>query len=448
MKGRAIVIMAAVWFLSSPSMLLAFSVGQISVESYVGEKFRAEIPLNLGGSERLEDVVVLLGHEKDYSILGAKRPGFIDGLKVSKSEDGRIRLTSEQVMKEPTFDLIVKTSLYGGTILERYTIHLPERLPPLNVVTLEPKSKNPSLLKESLPKGVPTVELETRPIPKEQPRLAKDRLQKYGPVKNGETLFKVARQITRSNQDLGKIVVILWQANRDRFIGQNMNGLKEGAYLDIPPMLQEKLATISSAEATRAIQDQGTEWTQIKVAERDLKKGAILVERSPKKPASAIERDLKKGAKIVERNLGKGAKIVEVDLKNPAKIEQAQSLQGAPQQKPDKNQLPSQQEVALKEEPEAEKVLALETKIRQLEMSLADKVQRLEKELDEAVRKKFLDENTPKATSFAPSQQVELILQLDEMKQKVTLLSSLLVAESALLLGLALFFFKKREIGK
>ncbi len=57
----------------------------------------------------------------------------------------------------------------------------------------------------------------------------------YGPVKQGDTLVRIAKNIVLpAGASLNQMLVALHRANRDAFFGNNMNQLKTGPILRIP----------------------------------------------------------------------------------------------------------------------------------------------------------------------------------------------------------------------
>ena len=53
-------------------------------------------------------------------------------------------------------------------------------------------------------------------------------------VKQGDTLARIARQVKPADMSLDMMLVALYRANPDAFIGNNMNRLKSGQILSVP----------------------------------------------------------------------------------------------------------------------------------------------------------------------------------------------------------------------
>ena len=77
----------------------------------------------------------------------------------------------------------------------------------------------------------------------------------YGPVKQGDTLGGIAKDIVLpSGASFNQMLVALHRANPDAFIDGNMHQLKAGPVLKIPD--SNEIAAISPAEANQEVQVQ------------------------------------------------------------------------------------------------------------------------------------------------------------------------------------------------
>ncbi|MEO5596515.1 MAG: FimV/HubP family polar landmark protein [Lysobacteraceae bacterium] len=78
-------------------------------------------------------------------------------------------------------------------------------------------------------------------------------------VMRGDTLSRVATQ-TRPDVSLNRMMIALQRANPDAFISQNINLLKSGSVLRIPP--NEEAQTLSADESNLLVQQQVESWRQ------------------------------------------------------------------------------------------------------------------------------------------------------------------------------------------
>lgn len=139
-------LLLAIFVLGSASWAFGFSFGGIQVRSGFGDRFDAEIELNVEGDE----VEVALGDEADYKRLELDRRDIIDRLDIVlplKERGGKkiIRVVSETPLFFPSFHLVVRATHYGGTLLKMYliTVDFKQSLA-LNVQGAKKKSALPS----------------------------------------------------------------------------------------------------------------------------------------------------------------------------------------------------------------------------------------------------------------------------------------------------------------
>jgi type IV pili sensor histidine kinase/response regulator len=84
------------------------------------------------------------------------------------------------------------------------------------------------------------------------------RFHTYGPVKPGETLSRISIALGLHGMTLDQHMVQLYQANPDAFYN-NMNGLKVGVMLSIPPA---DLKVMSVREAIQFVDEHHRRWKQ------------------------------------------------------------------------------------------------------------------------------------------------------------------------------------------
>jgi len=106
----------------------------------------------------------------------------------------------------------------------------------------------------------------------------------YGPVKNGETLFKIAKknQIESDSVSVEQLSLAIFNLNPDAFISGNMNLLKKGVLLNIPDA--ETSIETSSSDAKVQIRNHlhalkviRVDAKQLKIAKQKAKKDEQLV---------------------------------------------------------------------------------------------------------------------------------------------------------------------------
>ncbi len=121
-----LVFLFAFWMLCAvlPANVSAFSFGDIDIQSNFGERFNAELDLILEGEGKVD---VQIGSEEDYRRLELNRPRIIDNLVIEKTvqlQGGRkvIRVVSKRPLFYPSFNLVMRGTHDGGTVIENYLV--------------------------------------------------------------------------------------------------------------------------------------------------------------------------------------------------------------------------------------------------------------------------------------------------------------------------------------
>lgn len=83
---------------------------------------------------------------------------------------------------------------------------------------------------------------------------------RYGPVESGESLSLIAQELQRQFPDLSiySIMKVLFEENQSAFINNNINGLMQGAVLDIGDL--NAIRSVDAAEAKVFFSNQVAEW--------------------------------------------------------------------------------------------------------------------------------------------------------------------------------------------
>ncbi len=111
-------------FAALPATVWGFSFGDIDIKSNFGERFNAELDLILEGEGKVD---VQIGSEEDYRRLEIDRPRIIDNLAIEKTiqlQGGRkvVRVVSKRPLFYPSFNLVLRGTHDGGTVIENYLV--------------------------------------------------------------------------------------------------------------------------------------------------------------------------------------------------------------------------------------------------------------------------------------------------------------------------------------
>ncbi len=104
-----------------PREASALGLGEIVVKSSYNKGFVAEIPVFLDQGET--ELKAAVGTQADYNMIQIGRPAFIDGLSITveNGASGKVVVVrSKDPITQPSFNLIVRATASGGTVLENY----------------------------------------------------------------------------------------------------------------------------------------------------------------------------------------------------------------------------------------------------------------------------------------------------------------------------------------
>ncbi len=273
----------------------ALGLGQLSMKSALDEPLVAEIELLAVEAAERGTIEASLAPVEEFAKAGVGRPQHLGAITfaVASRPDGRtfIKLTTEESLREPFLHFLVQVEWSGGRLLREYTALLD---PPLYakgpapavtaptvsapVVTPAPEPAAP-VAEPAAPSAVavsPVSELLGPPIVEQgvpldlradvaAPTAPMAVAQQIGPTQRGDSLWVLASRL-KQQMDLSEyqIMLALLRENPEAFIENNMNRLKRGRVLKVPP--RETVSAIPLAEATRDYAVQLEQWQEYKSA--------------------------------------------------------------------------------------------------------------------------------------------------------------------------------------
>jgi pilus assembly protein FimV len=279
-RATATAIAAAVAALGASSAW-ALSLGRMAVQSSLGEPLRAEIDVTSITAEEASSLRVRVAPPEAYRAAGVDYNAALPSAQVSlqRRADGRsyLRVTSDRAIQEPFVDVILELNWASGRLVREFTLLVD---PPITSTARAPAPApvSPSFSPAPVPASaapapaprppVAAVEPEPRPAPAPRsaaaPRPAAPRAVAQAPasgdyrVRQGDTLSRIAARTQPSGVSLDQMLVALFKSNPNAFIGENMNRLKAGSVLAVPPADQAK--AIAPGEARQMIQAQSADF--------------------------------------------------------------------------------------------------------------------------------------------------------------------------------------------
>ena len=289
---RGIVLAALLAF---PGLVLALGLGQIVVRSAPGQPFLAEIPIVATNPAELRDLQVRLASPETFRRIGLDPPdAAMTALQFTVALDAQgnpvVRVTSAAPVSGPLLTFLIEADWGEGRLVREYSalVDAPDTLAapvqsvqapavaPANTIPRPDAATipvpEPEIAAEALPPAPVAVEPAPRPEPAPQPQSrpsAPPTAPTRAPdgdyrVQAGDTLSEIASGLDRRGSTLDQTMLALLRANPDAFIGGNINLVRQGAVLRMPPA--GELSRYSAGEAAAMVRTQVAEWREARAA--------------------------------------------------------------------------------------------------------------------------------------------------------------------------------------
>ena len=254
MRAKPLITWGLLASLTALSMsALALGLGRLSLDSGLGQPLSARVELTAAQKDELDSLVAKVADLSIYRDNNVQYPAALSRARVTVEQSPNnppyLKVTTTQAVNEPYLDLIVEVNWATGRVIRNYTFLLD---PPGTAVAqaVEP---------------IAPVRAEAAPAraarsPRALPTAA-------GPkagggdtytVHRGDTLSKIAKEYKPENVSLEQMLVALFRSNESAFDGRNMNRLRSGQILTIPPVDQAAAAT--PTEARQVVRVQASDW--------------------------------------------------------------------------------------------------------------------------------------------------------------------------------------------
>ncbi len=246
----------------------ALGLGEIQLNSALNQPLSAEIRLLSATPDDADSINVSLASYETFSKVGIDRPSILALLRfniAAKGDGYVIKIDSHDPIREPFLDFILEVTWSSGRVLREYTLLLD---PP------EFKRAQPAQIQAPVTQSQQRVETLTTPgdvaaaapqrVAAKAPKPAgtisptdKGGI-KYGPVRNGETLWSIAKEMrSGSSVSTQQMLMALLEENPKAFIAGDINRLKRGSILrlnnpDIIGSLSHQEAMTEIAQRTQS----------------------------------------------------------------------------------------------------------------------------------------------------------------------------------------------------
>ena len=271
----AIALAASAAMVAMVGPVQALGLGQLQVQSALGEGMRAEIDVSSITAEEAGTLSVRIARPEAYRTAGVDYNPVLAGTQavLLRRADGRayVRLSSDRAVQEPFVEAILELTWSGGRLVREYTMLFDPptaRAPaaPTAVAVAPVIAAAPTVTVVTIPAAAP------RPTAPRPPRTRLDAAtgssaraavavgasgDKY-PVQRGDSLSYIAQRNQRAGVSLDQMLAGLYRANPDAFINANINKLKAGVVLALPTA--EAAKALSAAEARQLIVAQSADF--------------------------------------------------------------------------------------------------------------------------------------------------------------------------------------------
>ena len=211
----------------------AAGLGKLTVLSSLGQPLRAEIELTAVSPEEAQGLQVKLASTDAFRLANIEFNPALMSLRFEVDQrNGRqfVRVTSTQPLNEPFVDMLLELSWANGRLVREYTF----LLDPADLRATQSAQVAPPQPVRPQVQATPAAPVQRQPAqPAATPPAPKAAAAEYR-VRAGDTLGDIARQLKPDEVSLDVMLVALYRANPDAFIGNNMNRLRSGTILTVP----------------------------------------------------------------------------------------------------------------------------------------------------------------------------------------------------------------------
>jgi len=237
--------------LLQPSVMLAAALGEISVQSAIGQRLSAEIEI-VGLSKNDADTIALrLAPPEAYKEAGLDYSAVLRSMRFNiekKAERYVVRLSSEEVVNDPFITILFEIDTDGNRNIRQYALLLDPPAVDQQVAVTEPQTAVvPELNAAVVPANTDTKE--TAPTAE---------VAATHTVSKGETLHGIASQLKPAETKLEQVLIALQRLNPNAIEGDNINRIKAGAVLTLPDA--ETIKAIDAADARKLVNAQTADF--------------------------------------------------------------------------------------------------------------------------------------------------------------------------------------------
>jgi len=363
MKLKKIIIALAAALVTSATSY-AVTLGDVRVNSYLSQPLDAEIDIVGLTPGQHEDLRLRVANDEYLERMGVMYDPLLRDLNFDVVRSGNqwlVRVRSKRTVSEPFLDFPLHLSWPGGHLIRLYTLLFdpPLRVQPARVASVRH-----------------AVAAETTATPATADKVGVDT---YGPVRKGETLWPIAKQLKPRGITTRQMIMALLRANPEAFVDGNINNLRAGATLKIP--LRAVIEQLDAETARVEFAEQNRRWEppSIGTSPRALERVTDPSdEEAPQPPAQTPD------AEGVGETAQATDEVTETPAQPPAPQDQLRIVNeqaaAAPDSRDDTAQEPEEKLLVTLEQTESNRLTAgaMESRLARLEAELESMQQLIE----------------------------------------------------------------------
>ena len=235
-----------------PASALALGLGRLTVDSGLGQPLSARVELTAAQKDEIDTLQAKVAEPSVYRDNNVQYPPGVARARVTVEQGPNntyfLRVATSQALNEPFIDLIVEVNWATGRVVRNYTFLLDP-----------PGAGDTQQAVEPVP---PVRAAERAPARRTGTEAAAGPRAGAGEnsytVKRGDTLSKIAKEYKPADVTLEQMLVALFRSNEAAFDSKNMNRLRAGQILTIPPADQPGL--VGQSEAKQVVRVQAADW--------------------------------------------------------------------------------------------------------------------------------------------------------------------------------------------
>jgi pilus assembly protein FimV len=241
--------------LALPGAAQALGLGKLTVDSALGQPLSARIELTSAARDEIDSLTARVAAPALYSQNNLNYQAALARARVTveTGADGQsyLRVSSPASVLEPYLDLLIEVDWSSGRVVRDYTLLLDP--PGTGTQMAEPVApvRGSATTRGARTTAAPTGTAAAPSAPAAAPG------EGYT-VKRGDTLAKIAGETKPADVTLDQMLVALFKANSDAFVGNNMNRLRAGAILTVPSADDVNAATPTDAQ--KEVRVQASDW--------------------------------------------------------------------------------------------------------------------------------------------------------------------------------------------